>query len=176
MSCVLRVYGRRFDVDAYLRRGVLVPVAVKRRGEPVFPASQPNGPRILWSGCNIVISPAPRTDVARQLRGAVKFLTRHGRAVRSLRLRKGVEIAVLDFGVERRPEIVVQGEVLSEELVALAGRLRLAIEISHYPPSSRKGRARRPRQSGAGDPTSSLAPQNKQHAATRPAQARKPRR
>jgi hypothetical protein len=157
MSCVLRVYGRRFDVDAYLRRGTLVPVAVKHRGEPRLPATQPNGPRILLSGCNIVISPASRTDFARQLRGAVKFLKRHARAVRSLRLRKGVEIAVLDFGVERRPEAVVQCETLSEELVALAGRLGLAVEISHYPPSNRSGRESGPRRAGIRVRASSLA-------------------
>ena len=135
MSCVLRVAGRHFDVDAYLRRGVLVPSGVYRRGEARFP-TLPRARESLQSGFGIVVSKTDSSDLADQVKDAVSFLLRHRRAVRALRRRKGVEGATLDFGVERRPEAAVQVQVFPEDLVRLAGELGLALELSFYPPSS----------------------------------------
>ena len=132
MSCILRVTGRRFDVDAYLKRGVLVPTMVYRRGEPRF-QTQPQGRKNLRSGLNIVVSEKEFAEFEGQLRDARRFLVRYGRAVRALRRRDGVEGASLDFGVERRPEAVVQVQVFPEDLVRVAGQLGLALELSFYP-------------------------------------------
>ena len=132
MSCILRVSGRRFDVDAYLERGVLVPTMIYRRGEPRF-ITQPQGRKNLRSGMNIVVSEKEFSEFDGQLKDARKFLVRYGRAVRALRRRKGVEGAVLDFGVERRPDAVVQVQVFPETIVHLAGQLGLGLELSFYP-------------------------------------------
>jgi len=134
VGCVLRVAGRDFDVDAYLGRGVLVPVAVYRRGEARFP-TLPRARKSLQSGFNIVVSKKDVSDFADQVRDAVSFLARHRRAVRALRRRKGVESATLDFGVERRPEAAVQVHVFPVDLVRVAGELGLALELSFYPAS-----------------------------------------
>jgi hypothetical protein len=77
-----------------------------------------------------------------------------------------VETAVLDFGVERREDVVLQGEIISEEVVRLAGRLGLALEISHYP-SSRPRRRRRAK-GLAGKASGAHAPQNNQMQRTAP--------
>jgi hypothetical protein len=90
MGCVLRASGRRFDVDAYLTRAALSPVAVHRRGAPVFPASQPDGRRHTRSGINVLISERDFDDFSGQLRDAERFLRRHARAVRVLRRFPGV--------------------------------------------------------------------------------------
>ena len=132
MGCVLRVAGRDFDVDAYLRRGVLVPSAVYRRGEARFP-TLPRARKTPQSGFNIVVSKKEFSDFAGQVRDAMGFLGHHRRAIRALRRRKGVEGATLDFGVERRAEAVVQVQVFPEDLVRLAGQLGLALELSVYP-------------------------------------------
>jgi hypothetical protein len=134
VGCVLRVAGRDFDVDAYLRRGGLIPTAVYRRGEARFP-TLPRARKNLQSGFNIVVSKKDSSDFAGQVKDAVSFLVRHRRAVRALRRQKGVEDAILDFGVERRPEAVVQIEVFPEDLVRLAGDLGLALELSFRPAS-----------------------------------------
>ncbi len=132
MACVLRVSGRDFDVDAYLSRGVLVPSAVYRRGEARFP-TLPRARKRPESGFNIVISKKEFSDFAGQVKDARAFLSRHRRAILALRRRKGVEGAVLDFGVERRPDAVVQVQAFPEELVRLAGLLGLALMLSYYP-------------------------------------------
>jgi hypothetical protein len=139
MGCYLRVSGRRFDVDAYLRlRTALAPTAVHRRGTPVFPSSQAKGRKHTRSGLNVQVSGRSFENFAGQLRDAERFLRMYLRALRALRRFPGVEGAVLDFGVARREDVVVQGEVFSEAVVALAGRIGLALELSHYPPRDRK--------------------------------------
>ena len=132
MACVLRVAGRSFDVDAYIRRGKLVPSGVYRRGEARFP-TLPRARKSPESGFHIVVSKKDFDDLGGQVRDAVAFLGHHRRAIRALRGRKGVETAALSFGVERRPEAVVQAEVFPEDLVRLAGQLGLALELSLYP-------------------------------------------
>jgi hypothetical protein len=140
VACVLRVAGRDFDVDAYLRRGRLDPVAVYRRGEPKF-KTKPRGAKVRCSGCNILVSDRDFSDFPGQLREAVAFLKRNGSAVRALRRRPGVEQASLDFGVERRPTAIVETDRFPEELIRLAGTLGLALALSRYPPSPREPRA-----------------------------------
>jgi hypothetical protein len=132
MGCVLRVAGRDFDVDAYVSRGALLPAAVYRRGENRSPTLQ-RARRGLQSGFSVVVSRRDFSDFAGQVKDAIGFLGRHRRAVRALRRRKGVESAVLDFGVDRRPQAEIQVQVFSEELVRLAGDLGLALELSFYP-------------------------------------------
>lgn len=132
MSCVLRVAGRELDVDAYIKRGALIPSAVYRRGEARFP-TLPRARTNAKSGFNIVISKKPFSDFEGQVREAVTFLEKQRRAIQALRRRHGVEGAVLDFGVERRADAAVQVQVFPEDLVRLAGQLGLALELSFYP-------------------------------------------
>ena len=132
MACVLKVSGRGFDVDAYIRRGKLVPSAVYRRGEARFP-TLPRARRSPESGFHIVVSKKELADFGGQVRDAVSFLGHHRRAVRALCRRKGVETALLDFRVERGPEAAVQVQVFPVELVRLAGQLGLALQLSFFP-------------------------------------------
>jgi hypothetical protein len=132
MSCVLKVAGREFDVDAYMKRGALVPSGVYRRGEarfPTLPRARPNS----QSGFNVVVSKKPFSDFEGQVRDAVTFLGKQRRAILALRRRAGVEGATLAFGVERRGDAAVQFQVFPEDLVRLAGQLGVALELSFYP-------------------------------------------
>jgi hypothetical protein len=131
MPCVLRVAGRGFDVDAYIRRGKLVPVAVYRRGEARFP-TLPRARKSTESGFHIVISKKELADFAGQARDAVVFLGHHRRAIRALCGRKGVETALLDFQVEWGKE-AVQVQLFPVELVRLAGKLGVGLQLSLYP-------------------------------------------
>jgi hypothetical protein len=133
VGCVLKVAGRDFDVDAYLRRGALVPTAVYRRGESRFP-TLPRARKTLESGFSIVVSQKSSARFADQVEEAVSFLGRHRQAVRALRRQKGVDGATLNFGLERQ-EVPPEGHVFPEDLVRVAGALGLALEVSFYPPS-----------------------------------------
>ena len=132
MSAVLRAYGDAFDVDAFLDGCTLPVCAVKRRGEPKFPASQPNGPQHERSGVHVTASDAGFDEFPRQTNEAAAFLRAEFEQVRRLVMWPGVEGVSLDFGVHRR-HVLVQCDVMSPELVRVAGSLGLAIELSQYP-------------------------------------------
>ena len=132
MSAVLRAYGEAFDVDAFLVGCTLPVCEVKRRGEPVLPASQPNGRRHERSGLHVPASNAGFDEFPRQVAEATEFLRANFDQVRRLVEWPGVEQITLDFGIERR-EATVQCDVLPPELVRVAGSLGLAIELSQYP-------------------------------------------
>jgi hypothetical protein len=135
MPTVLRAYGAEFDVDAFVASTSLSVETVKRRGEPVFPASQPDGRRHEWSGVHIVSSEADFTEFARQVEESITFLQCNEDEIRRLCGFPGVEGVTLDFGIDRR-DVWVQCDLLPAKLIRLAGSLGLDIEISHYPPAT----------------------------------------
>src|SRR5262245_49231771 len=120
MSAVLRAYGDNFNVDGYLAGCTLPVCAVKRRGEPVFPASQPDGRRHERSGIHVIASEADFDDFPRQVAEATAFLLAEAKQVSRLCEWPGVEEVSLDFGIRRR-EAAVQSDYLPPELVRLAG-------------------------------------------------------
>lgn len=132
MSAVLRAYGNDFDVDAFLVGSTLPVCAVKRRGEPVFPDSQPHGRRHEHSWVHVSASDADFDEFPRQAAEAAAFLRAEFEQVRRLCEWPGVEGVSLDFGVQRR-NVAVQCDVFPAELVRVAGSLGLAIELSQYP-------------------------------------------
>jgi len=132
MPTVLRAYGAEFDADAFVAGCTLPVCAVKRRGEPVFPASQPDGRRHEWSGVHVPTSDADFSEFQRQVEESVAFLRDHEAEIRRLCEFPGVEQVTLDFGIERR-DVPVQCDHLSAALVRVAGTLGLEIEVSHYP-------------------------------------------
>ncbi len=133
MPTVLRAYGAEFDADAFVAGCNLPVCAVKRRGEPVFPASQPDGRRHEWSGVHVPTSDADFSEFQRQIEESVAFLRDHEAEIRRLCEFPGVEGVTLDFGINRRDDVWVQCDRLSAALVRLAGSLGLEIEVSHYP-------------------------------------------
>jgi hypothetical protein len=138
MSAVLRAYGANFDVDAFLVGCTLPVCSVKRRGEPVFPESQPNGRRQQWSGVHVPASDADFGEFPRQVEEAAAFLRANAAALRRLCEFPGVEAVTLDFGVTRG-DAAVQCHHLPAELVRLAGSLGLAIDLSEYPVAESAG-------------------------------------
>ena len=131
MPAVLRAYGDDFDVDSLLAGCTLPVCAVKRRGEPVFPVSQPTGRRHQRSGVHVTASNADFGEFPRQVAEATAFLRAEVEQVRRLCEWPGVEAVDLDFGIERR-DVAVQCDHLPPELVRLAGSLGLGIELSQY--------------------------------------------
>ena len=136
MSAILRAYGIAFDVDGFVAESTLPICALKRRGEPVFPGSQPEGRKNEQSGVHVSASDADFHEFPKQVEEATAFLRSYYEQVRQLCEFPGVEGVTLDFGLSRR-DVVVQCDKLSAELVRLAGSLDLAIELSQYPASDK---------------------------------------
>jgi len=130
MSCVLRVSGKYFDVDAFLKKSNLAALAVFRLGEP----KSMNNPRRrnLQSSVNIDVSKASFDNVKRQVKDAIIFLTDNKTEIKRLMKFKGVEGAELDFATQKHDTFLQEVEFPSE-LIALAGSLGLSIKLSQYP-------------------------------------------
>jgi hypothetical protein len=135
MPAVLRAYGADFDVDAFLAGCTLPVCAVKRRGEPVFPVSQPNGRQHERSGVHVSASDADFTEFRQQVEESVAFLRGNSAEVQLLCEFPGVKSVTLDFGLVRRDDVAIQCDHLPSELVRLAGSFGLSLELSHYPPA-----------------------------------------
>jgi hypothetical protein len=131
---MLRASGDGFDVDAFLVDCALPVCAVWRRGEPVFPETQPDGRRHERSGVHVEVSDADIGEFSLQAEEAADFIQAEFEHVRRLCGWPGVESVTLDFGIERR-DVAVQRDMLPPELVRLAGLLGLGIAMSQYPTS-----------------------------------------
>jgi hypothetical protein len=131
MPCVLRVSGKDFASKAYARRTGLPVVATYERGEARAPKTQPDGKKHTTSGVNVHVSNGDFNDLKRQVRDAVRFLSRHRGALRRLKRIPGVEDLTLDFGVADR-DVAAQFDYFPPELIAAAGSLGIGIEVSRY--------------------------------------------
>lgn len=131
MSCVLRVSGERFDVDAYLRSSRFEPVVVWRKGE----RSEGDDSIAVSSGFNVEVSSAGLRDLDTQMRDAVQFLRDYGQELAALARAPNVEHAGIDFAVAWRQECASHSDHVPAAVVTEAARFGLYIEVSHYPAS-----------------------------------------
>jgi hypothetical protein len=149
VACYLRVYGADLDVDALLARIALEPDRCWRVGQPRF-KTRPKGEKLKYSGASFVASDAEMNDFHAQLRDARNFLEKNRKKLRAIADFPGVEGVILDFGIELR-DAPLHSDYLPPELIALAARARVGIELSHYPQctmkanSSSSGRAKKAR-------------------------------
>lgn len=135
MSCYLRVGGKDFNVDAYLKEHPCQVFGIYRRGEPKL-KTKPEGPKLDFSGFNIGISEAGFENLEQQIQDAIAFLEdkENSEQISILQSYPGVEGLDLDFGVERedRDKFPVKWYRFPEKLIQLAGNLGLGLEITFY--------------------------------------------
>ncbi|MDD5069980.1 MAG: hypothetical protein PHV17_04565, partial [Candidatus Omnitrophica bacterium] len=97
---------------------------------------KPKGKKNNHSGINITVSKADFDNFKKQIRDTIKFLKINKNEIKKLVKFPGLdEEPELDFGIERR-NVAVQSELFPAELVALCGKLGLALALSRYPPSN----------------------------------------
>jgi hypothetical protein len=123
-GCVLHVRGEDFDVDAFLADSGLRPYRVHHRGEPSRSGSYPHG------GFSLVVSDV-NGDLNAEIADATTFLSAHEAELLRLHGFSGVSDMRLDFGYYRR-DVAGQFEYLPPQLLALAGRCGIGIELSLY--------------------------------------------
>jgi len=111
MSCVLRVTAP--DIATAAHRLAVKPY------------------RVEGNCAHFDVSVADFDDLAGQIADAIAFLKRHKAEVDELMALPSSD-GVLDFGVARR-HVAAQFGRLSAELVCLAGKAGLALELSLYP-------------------------------------------
>lgn len=137
MSCVLRIEGRDFKVDEFLKATSLEAYKVWHTGEPLTPERKGKSHHTS-NGCNIDISKADLDEFEIQKSDAIKYLTEN--FDRLDRLPEfgllQMESGHLDFGIYTRMfEAGAQFDRFPPELLRLAGSLNFTIELSQYEPS-----------------------------------------
>lgn len=141
VSCVLRVVGAEFEVDAFLRRSRFAPLKVWRRGDKMStqvadePGSVPQ--KHGQSGFAALASAAPFRQTGQQVSDATFFLRRHEAGLSALAECPGVEAILLDFGIEDRPlhwqGHETQTSYFPPELLTLMARFKIGLVITRYP-------------------------------------------
>ncbi len=135
MACYLKVSGKEFDVDAYLKEHPCETSTIYHRGELEF-KTKPDGTKLDFSGFNIYISDAEHKNLKQQILDATAFLKdkENSKEICTIRSYRGVEIVELDFGVESydREEQPVKWYSFPPELIQLAGNLGLGLTITFY--------------------------------------------
>jgi hypothetical protein len=131
MSCYLRVFGDKFDVEGYAKNPDFDDVHYYVKGQSKTPNSNPTKNLHTTSGITVTASDAEQTDFAGQILESIQFLKAKKKAISRLVHFKGVEEARLDFGIERR-EGFGQFDYFPPELLLLVGQLGIGIELSQY--------------------------------------------
>lgn len=145
MSCYLRVFGKDFDIDAFL---VHIPehwserdLEIYRKGTLINEKWPKRGVRD-WNGFAITASYADMEDFEEQLSDVIELLEQDLEAFKQIQ-HFNFEHAIIDFGIERRMTYNWRFEstYLPPQLISLAARCNLSIEISKYRGSQRRARA-----------------------------------
>jgi hypothetical protein len=131
MSCVLRIYGKKFNLDKFLISSSLKPRTVFRKGEPKF-KSNPKGKKISQDTVNIGVSYASFDNLDGQIKDAIKFLKANKSELRrNINSKKINGEWALDFAIKRR-DVAVQCEWFPQELLLLLGSLGITLQVSYY--------------------------------------------
>ena len=86
----------------------------------------------MHSGAHYCVSEAEFNEFEKQKKDAIKYLNENEEKIESIQKLAGIESVFLDFGIEQR-DVFVQSDFFPPELIRLAGKLGLGIELSQYP-------------------------------------------
>jgi hypothetical protein len=103
MSCILRAYGKSFDVDAFAGTVSMQVQRCWRNGEKRSPGSAIDDHVLESSGVQFVASEAEFSELPKQIEDVILFLRNNKDDIEKLVSFSGVEGAVLDFGAEIYP-------------------------------------------------------------------------
>lgn len=132
MSAILRASGKEFDVDAFIEDSSLLIDRVYRVGEPVFPASNPEGRKSVQSGLSVVASKVNFEDYKLQMKESFLFMRDHADELRRLVAFKGLHSVCIDFGANIYPPGWCSF-YFPHQLMKMAGNLGIDLELSVYP-------------------------------------------
>ena len=134
MSCILHITGVRFDVDAFVAQSKVRPYKIFYKGEARF-KTKPDGAKLEHSGLSIEVSKADMDDAKGQIKDAINFLSRNRKKLDYISKIKGVQHAILDFGIVRKVDgdkHLMESHLLPNRLLQLAGEVGLSIELTFY--------------------------------------------
>ena len=129
MPCMLIIAGVDLSIDEP-REIDLIPDSTWEKGSPRIP-SRPSGKLNSDAGAKYFVSDADFDDFDVQKTDAISFLLKNEKRIKALMKIPSVESATLDFGISRR-DVAAQFDYFQPELVRIAGKLGLGLELSQY--------------------------------------------
>ena len=135
MSCILTISGRNFDVDNFVDKSKLQPYRKSYKGQPKL-KTNPDSEKLLRSSISIETSKADFDNLKKQVADTIRYLKRNKEKLSHVATTKGVDNAILDFGIDLRidkKKVLTQSDTFPNELLKLPGDLGLDIELSIYP-------------------------------------------
>jgi hypothetical protein len=135
MSCILTIRGKKFDVDTFVTKSKLRPYKRSYKGQPRL-KTKPNGEKLSFSLLAIETSKAEFDNLNEQIDDTIRYLRRNKDKLALINATKGIDNAVLDFGIDLRIDrknVLFQSDKFPSKLLKLAGDLGLDIELSIYP-------------------------------------------
>lgn len=151
MSCILHITGVNFDVDAFIAQSKVRPYKIFYKGEARF-KTKPDGAKLERSGLSIEVSKADMDDAKGQIKDAINFLSRNRKKLDYISKIKGVQHAILDFGIVQkidRDKHLMESHLLPNRLLQLAGEVGLSIELTFYAENMQTVLEQRSRESDA---------------------------
>lgn len=132
MSCVLRAFGKNFEVDRFVSNSPLAVSSIWRKGEQRFAKSLTNASLNESSGLRVVASEAEFFDLSQQIDDVLLFLRLNQEYIKGLSAFPGVEGVGLDVGVDIHPP-GWSSFTFPPELLRLAGEAGVSLCLSVYP-------------------------------------------
>lgn len=135
MSCILHIGGRNFDIDNFVDKSKLQPYNKSYKGQPKF-KTKPDGEKLTHSLISIKTSKADFDNLKKQVADTIRYLKINEDKLTHIATTKGIDNAVLDFGIDLRidkKKILTQSDKFPNELLKLAAELGLDIKLSIYP-------------------------------------------
>ena len=134
MSCILRISGENFDVDAFILKSQIVPYKTFYKGSPRL-KTKPDGEKNKYSGCAIEVSKAEFNDYEQQVTDAIIYLTDNKDKFQYISSTTEIQHSVLDFGIGYDINKFTQTHHVPVELLRIVADLGISIELSIYQPT-----------------------------------------
>lgn len=132
MSCILRIWGEKFNPEIAVAGVTITPDRIWHAGERRFPNSDNNLSVIKSSGVSFEISNAEFFELEKQIEEATSFFNANYAWVAKLASSLGVEGAVADFGAEIVPPFWASYSFPPSLLNALS-KSNVTLGLSLYP-------------------------------------------
>jgi hypothetical protein len=137
--CVLRVSSGHDSLSAFLAAERLPYYESCDKSDPQ-PYGRHKGKPFGHAGFKSAVSDKKWSDLPGQIRDVLRFLRRHRNALAALRTKYKVTDMRLDFPNQLRigTRVAAQFDYFPPELILLAGKLGIGIQMSLYPISAKK--------------------------------------
>lgn len=129
--CILKLYSDSHSFTLFAERTAMPVVSCKVKGEPRRKSSdEVNSSHRI----SLNVSEEDWDNLPGQVRDAIAFLTKWEREIVNLLVTHEVSSAYLDFPLYSRlgDNIANQNDHLPKELIAVAGRIGLGLELATY--------------------------------------------